>query len=306
MKILFTGATGVLGKASVPVLVADGHDVTGVYRSDPEREWLDGVGARPAKVDLFNPSAVQQAMAGIDTVIHFATSIPPQSAMSKRSSWVMNDRLRSTATRYLVDAAIRNDVDRFIQQSIAFVYADGGDDWLDESATIEPVWEVLNSALDAEREVRRFRSADRTGVVLRLARLYGPGAASHDYIESVRSRSLPVIGKGANYVSSIHVADAATALAAAITAPDGVYNIGDDTPMRSGESLRALAGALSAPEPRRIPGWLASLALRGAARMLTVSHRVKNEAFKLATGWKPAYPSAAEGWMNIVGAARGD
>jgi nucleoside-diphosphate-sugar epimerase len=85
MKIMFTGATGVLGKASVPLLVADGHDVTGVFRSDLEKRWLEAVGARPARVDLFDPAATSQAMSGMDTVIHFATAIPPQRSMRKRS-----------------------------------------------------------------------------------------------------------------------------------------------------------------------------------------------------------------------------
>jgi nucleoside-diphosphate-sugar epimerase len=224
--------------------------------------------------------------------------------MGKRQNWAMNDRLRSEATRHLVDAAMKREVERFIQQSVVFVYADGGEDWLDESSSIEPVWDVLDSALGAEAEVDRFRTHGGLGVVLRLARLYGPGAASHEYVESVRSRSLPIVGKGDNYVSSIHVFDAATALAAAIAAPDGTYNIGDDLPMRSGENLRALVAALGAPDPRRIPKWLAKLALRKAAEILTVSHRAKNDAFKSATGWQPGFPSAVEGWLDIVGATQ--
>lgn len=301
MKILFTGATGVLGRASMPLLVADGHDVTAVYRSEPEKEWLDQVGARPEKVDLFDPAAIHGAMAGVDTVIHFATSIPSQAAMGKRRSWDMNDRLRSEATHHLVNAAMKNEVERFIQQSVVFFYADGGEDWLDESSPIEPVWDALDSALDAEAEVDRFRTHGGIGVVLRLARLYGSGAASHEYVESVLSRSLPIIGRGDNYVSSIHVSDAATALAAGTAAPDGTYNIGDDVPMRSEENLMALVTALQAPEPRRIPRWVAKLALRKSAELLTVSHRVKNDAFKSATGWQPSFPSAVEGWLDVVG-----
>ena len=220
--------------------------------------------------------------------------------MRKRQSWVMNDRLRSQATNHLVSAAIRSEVQRFIQQSVVFVYADGGDTWLDESSPIEPVWDVLDSALDAEAEVDRFRNHGGVGVVLRLARLYGPGAASQEYVRSVRSRSLPIIGKGDNYVSSLHVSDAATAVAASIGAPDGVFNIGDDTPMRSEDNLMALVELLEAPPPRRIPKLLARLALGRASGMLTISHRVNNDAFKSATGWQPGFPSAVEGWLDVA------
>lgn len=305
MKILFTGATGVLGQASLPLLVAEGHDISGVFRSDAKKEWLEAVGARPVRVDLFDPASISRAMSGMDGVIHFATAIPPQRAMRKRSAWKMNDRLRSTATANLVDAALVNGVERFVQQSIVFAYADGGDRWLDESAPVDPVWEVLDSALTAESHVARFRAAGGTGITLRLSRLYGPGRASGDYIASVRDRKLPIIGRGDNYVSSIHVDDAATALAGALAAPDGTYNVSDDIPMRSSDNLRALAGALGAPPPQRVPGWLAAIAVGRVAAWLTVSHRISNRAFRDATGWAPAFPSAAEGWARSV-ARQGD
>lgn len=300
MKILFTGSTGVLGRASVPLLISDGHDVVAAYRSETDATWLDEMGARPTKVNLFDRESVDQAMAGIDTVVHFATAIPPQSSMAQRSSWDMNDRLRSKATGILVDAAIDHGVGKFVQESISFLYADGGDDWLDESAPIGPVWDVLDSALTAESHIDRFRESGGQGVVLRLARLYGPGRASGQYVDAVRSRSVPLVGKGTNYVSSIHTADAATALAAAMSAPDGTYNVTDDEPMRSVENLATLVEILGAPEPRRLPMWMARSVLRGATGMLTVSHRVSNRAFKSATGWQPAFPSTAQGWEDVV------
>ena len=45
MKILFTGATGVIGRRAVPHLIAAGHDVAGVARSAVDHSWLDGIGA---------------------------------------------------------------------------------------------------------------------------------------------------------------------------------------------------------------------------------------------------------------------
>lgn len=111
---------------------------------------------------------------------------------------------------------------------------------------------------------------------------------------------MPIVGRGDNFVSSLHVADAATALRASLYAPNGTYNIGDDTPMGSVDNLRCLVEALGAPNPRRIPKWVGTLAMRKAAKLLTISHRVCNESFKQATDWRPSFPSAADGWTDIV------
>ncbi|HEX6219850.1 MAG TPA: NAD-dependent epimerase/dehydratase family protein [Acidimicrobiia bacterium] len=300
MKILFTGATGVVGRAALPHLSVAGHDVIAVYRSETDRAWLEGLGARPVAVDLFDPDAVGSVVSGVDTVAHFATSIPSQNDMRKRASWDTNDRLRSTATAYLADAALDHGVRRFIQESISFVYADGGEKWLDESAPIEPAWDVLDSALTAEEHVARFRSGGGAGVVLRMARLYGPGEVSGEFIEAVRNRAVPIIGTGANYVSSLHVDDAGTAVVAALTAPDGVFNVADDEPMRSADNLRALSEVLGAPPPRRIPSIMARIALGRAARLLTISQRVSNRAFREVTGWTPEHANARQGWGASV------
>ncbi len=304
MKILFTGATGVIGRAAVPLISAAGHDVTAVSRADSERHWLEEVGARPVAIDLFDRDAVVSTTSGTDVVFHFATAIPPQAAMTKRARWLMNDRLRSEATANLVDAAIANGVQRLVQQSVTFFYADGAQDWLDESAPIDPVWDVLDSALDAEDHLARFNETGGEAVILRLARMYGPGSASADYVEAVRSRKLPIIGKGDNYVSSVHSSDVATALLAGLSAPPGTYNVADDEPMVSAEVVRSLADELGAPPPRRIPGQLARLALGKAVGLLNVSQRVSNRTFKEATGWQPRFPSARDGWANVVAADR--
>lgn len=302
MKILFTGATGVLGRATVPVLLSAGHDVTAVARSQTDREWLQGLGARPVEVDLFDPDSVDIAVAGADAVVHFATSIPSQKRMTKREAWASNDRLRSDATRLLVDASLTHGVDRFVQQSITLPYADGGDEWLDEESPIDPGWDVLDSALDAERQVERFSREGGTGVTLRLSRVYGPGPASREYLAGIEARKIPVIGKGDTYVSSIHVDDVATAVAAAMTASDGVYNVTDDLPVTAAAYNDSLAEVLGAPRPRRVPSFLARLILGDALALLTTSQRVSNRKFRTATGWAPAFPSVIEGWRHVIAA----
>ena len=300
MKVLFTGATGVVGRVAVPLLVRAGHEVTAVCRSDEGRDWLQRVGARPAEIDLFDEDEVDSATRGIDAVVHFATKIPSLAQMVKVEPWAMNDDLRDRVTGLLVDAAHANGVGRFIQQSITFFYADGGSEWLDESAPLDTSFTPLASAVAAEGHVDRFRDGGGAGISLRLARFYGPGEVSREYVEAMRMREIPMVGQGANYVSSLHIDDAATALAAALDAPDGTYNVGDDEPVPSVVYIDTLAELLSAPRPRRIPGAAVRLALGKAASLVRPSQRVSNRKFREATGWAPAHRSVVEGWRDVL------
>lgn len=300
MKILFTGATGVLGRVALPMLAADGHEVTAAIRPGSNRPAPAGTTVQ--HVDLFDPEAVRRAVAGHDAVIHYATAIPSGEVMAKREAWRLNDRLRSEATRLLVDAAIETGVETFIQESVSFLYADGGDRWLDEHSPVRTVWEVLDSAVHAEGHVARFTAAGGRGMALRMSRLYGPGDVSHGFLEAVGARSVPIVGGGDNFVSYLHVDDAGSATVAALrAAAAGVFNVSDHMPIRAGHDLRLVASLLGAPEPRRVPYPAARMAGK-AARMLSVSHRVSAARFRDVTGWTPVHSSVEDGWPAVVAA----
>lgn len=303
MKVLFSGATGVIGRGAVPLLAAAGHHVTGVSRDRRGSAWLDSVGASSIDVDLFDQASVSRAVEGNDAVCHFATSIPPFTRMKKASAWAMNDRLRDEATANLVEACIARGVGRFIQESVTFFYADGADDWLDEASPVRPASPILLTALSAEEHVQQFTEAGGTGISLRLARLYGPGKASAETVAAVRARKAPVVGSGDNYVSSLHTSDAGTAVVAAMAVPAGAYNLADDEPVTARRYVESLAEELGAAKPRRVPRWLARTATGVMLPLLTISHRVSNRAFKDVTGWAPNHRSVVEGWGDVVAAS---
>jgi nucleoside-diphosphate-sugar epimerase len=193
-RLLITGGTGVLGRALRPHAEAAGHEV-----AMPRHEELD----------LFDPSAVADAVRDVDGVLHLATRIRPVEQLSDPDAWRENDRLRADASRILVDAAIASGVAVYVQPTVAFVYPTEGP--VSEDTPVGEVSPLLHSALAAEQQTERFARAGGRGVVLRMGLLDGPGTGEYP----------PLVGLGA----TLHVSDAGRALLAALSLPSGIYNV---------------------------------------------------------------------------------
>lgn len=301
MRVFVAGASGVLGRRVVPLLVAAGHDVSALARSDGRAALLGGLGATPVRAEVFDPDAMVRAVAGHEVVCNLATHIPATKSMAMPGAWAENDRIRSEGSRNLVDGALAAGAARYVQESIAFLYRDGGEGWLDESSPIDPIAN-LRSAPVAEANAARFSASGATGVILRFAAFYGPDSnATLDMIRLARRRIALGAGPDA-YMSSITTDDAAAAVVSSLAAPAGLYNVGDDEPVTRRDFFAALAGALGVGPSRIAPAGLARLG-GSKASVLVRSQRVSNGAFVEATGWKPAQRSVREGWPVVVAAA---
>lgn len=166
---------------------------------------------RHSELDLYDEAAVRQALDGVDAIYHLATRIPPPQAQGQAGAWDENDRLRSEASRILVEAALASNVSLFVQPSVTFVYPPEVP--ADEDTPVTPAAN-LGSMIAAERQCRRFTDAGGRGVVLRLGLLWGPGTGS----DAPNNR----------YGATLHVADAGSALLAALDLPAGIYNVVSD------------------------------------------------------------------------------
>lgn len=302
MKVFLTGATGVAGRLTVPTLVAAGHDVRAVCRRDDAAATLRAVGAEPVAVDLFDPAAVEAAVVGAEAVIHLATNVPPMRRAARPSGWEVHNRLRVEATRNLVDGARRVGAARFVKESITFVYRDAGDAWIDEDAPLVDPLGPLAPTRTGEEIALGFGEDGGEAVVLRFGLFYG-GSGNRGTEENrklARFGRSQVAGRPEAFLSSIHCADVATAVSAALAAPGGVYNVVDDEPMRRADFLAAFGGAFGLRPPRPTPTWLMKLAGGAAAAALVASQRVANRRFRDATGWAPQFASAREGWAAVA------
>ncbi len=159
----------------------------------------------------------------------------------------------------------------------------------------------MRAALQGEAEVARFSDTGGRGVVLRFAGFYGGDAPStYETINLVRRRLLFQIGPGDNYFSSIYVPDAGRAVAAAVTAPAGTYNVCDDQPVLFREYLQTMASAAGAKKPLRLPAFLGKPMFGQVWGYFSRSQRVSNAKLKRMSGWEPQVKSVVQGWPFVA------
>src|SRR5262245_55916520 len=106
MRILVTGATGVVGRRVVPRLVEAGHEVSASTRSRERRRGMERIGARSVEFDLFDRESVKRAVAGQEVVVNLATHMPASTLQAFLPwKWHENDRIRREGARLLAEEA---------------------------------------------------------------------------------------------------------------------------------------------------------------------------------------------------------
>lgn len=295
MRIFITGASGVIGRRVVPLLVEAGHQVTAVGRSPEKLAALAKVGAEPATLDLFDARGVRRALEGHDAVINLATHMPPSMArMMLPGAWRENDHVRREGSAILVDAAIDAGVGRFIQESFAPAYPDRGEAWIDETTLLAPV-RYNRTILDAEASAARFAASRDAGVIVRFAAFYGPDAFTvRESADMVRRGWSPLPGSPDAFISSISHDDAAAAVVAVLDAPSGIYNVSDDEPVTRRVYATVIADAIGVPTPRPLPGWATRL-MGSKGELASRSQRISNHKLRTGTKWWPRFRSVREG-----------
>jgi nucleoside-diphosphate-sugar epimerase len=307
MKVLVAGATGAIGRQLLPRLVAAGHDVVGMTRSDSKRALLRELGAEPVVANALDPDQVADAVARTkpEVIVHQLTSITVFDMRNFDRSFALTNRLRTEGTDYLLSAGQAMGVRKFVAQSaVYFIYARTGGPVKNEDDPLDPTpVRDLHESLAAIRHLEQaVVGAEWTeGIALRYGAFYGPGtslAPGGEQFELVRQRKFPVVGSGAGVWSFVHIADAAEATVAAIEhGRRGIYNIVDDDPAPVSEWLPALAQTLGARRPMRVPRLVGRLlAGEAAVVMMTDARGASNAKAKRELGWHPAHPSWREGF----------
>jgi nucleoside-diphosphate-sugar epimerase len=307
MRVFVAGATGAIGKQLVPRLVASGHEVHGMTRSESKLETLRELGAVPVVADALDPDQVADAVgrARPEVIVHELTAIGALDTRHFDRDFALTNRLRTEGTDHLLAAGQAVSVRRFVAQSYgAWPYVRSGgpvkteDDPLDPTPARE-MRETLRAIRYLEEAVLGAQWTE--GIVLRYGGFYGPGtsmAPGGEFFEAIRNRKFPLVGDGGGVWSFVHVADAAEATVKATEKGQrGVYNVVDDDPAKVADWLPSLARMLGAKQPRRVPRLIARLfAGEAGVVMMTDARGASNAKAKRELAWQPAHPSWRQGF----------
>jgi 2-alkyl-3-oxoalkanoate reductase len=321
VKVFVAGATGVIGRALVPQLVAAGHEVVGMTKSASKQDLVRGLGARPVVADALDPDAVAQAMASVEpeVIVHELTALSGKLSVrfvrhpERSAASIMTNRLRTEGTDHLLASGRAVGAQRFVAQSIAaFRFGQTGGPLQTEADPLDPdppaaLRTGQAAILHVEQAVTTIEWGE--GLALRYGAFYGPGtgfslAPDAVMAAAIRKRRFPLVGGGGGVWSFVHIEDAAAATAAAVErGRPGMYNVLDDEPAPVREWLPLLANALGAKPPRRVPRWLGRLAAGEMATVMMTDMWVgaSNAKAKRELGWQLRYPSWRQGFAQGLG-----
>ena len=254
--ILITGPTGAVGPSVVEAFHEAGYKIRTLSLSVPK------TGIFPADVesrvgDVTDPSAIQEALSGVDTVIHMAGLLhinnPPDSMRHEY------ERVNVGGTKTLLESAANAGVKRVVFFSTISVYGSSNSQVLNENSDLKPDSLYAQTKLAAEQVILSTKRADGRpiGTVLRLAAVYGPRVKAN-YLRLAKSlakgRFIP-IGKGMNRRTLIYDKDVANAALLVAQHPDAagcIFNVSDGTFHSLNEIVGTICEALGRKPPKLI------------------------------------------------------
>ena len=226
MRYLVTGATGLVGRHVVDLLLARGDAVRALVLEASALEDLRRRGVEAIPGDLSGSSDLGPAVAGVDVILHCAGVV--QMGAERRDLWSVNVE----GTERLLASAARAALPRFVYLSSVGVYGRAPAPTT-EDAPKSPVGAYPESKWAAEQALwRRHADDGMPVVVLRPCPIYGPGdrKVSQAIARLGRMPVLPLPHAGRRLADLVYVSDVAEAVLSAASAPAAVgraYNITD-------------------------------------------------------------------------------
>ncbi|MBA3320016.1 MAG: TIGR01777 family protein [Pyrinomonadaceae bacterium] len=297
MKIIVSGATGLVGRALLPSLRADGHQVTSLVRKQT------GTGSEV----LWNPAAGQLDAAGLEgyeAIVHLAGENVGEGRWTEEKKQSIRDsRVQGTSLLAGALARLATPPRVFVSASAIGYYGDRGAEVLTEESApgadfLSGVCREWEAAADAARAAGIRVVSLRFGVILSA-----DGGALKKMLTPFKLGAGGQVGGGEQYMSWLTLDDAVGAIKHALSREDlrGAVNVVAPHPATNGEFTKTLGKVLGRPTFFPVPAFAARLAFGEMAdALLLASTRVEPARLK-ATGYQFKHPQLENGLRHTLG-----
>src|SRR3989344_3061087 len=236
MRILVTGGAGFLGSHITNLLIKDGHDVVILDNLKKGYKELVNPKAKLVVGDINDPVKTQEALDGIDAVIHMAGLIVVPESVKYPELYVKNNVLGSVN---LLDCMAKKNVKKIIFSSSACVYGEPKNLPITEDEPLHPDNPYGASKASVEAFLQAYHANHNFDVtILRYFNPYGPGElhnpethAIPNFIKAVLAKKpIPLYWKGEQIRDFIYVEDLASSHTQVLDLSGfNIFNVGTET-----------------------------------------------------------------------------
>lgn len=257
--VFVTGGSGFIGGALIRRLIAAGHQVNALARSDDAATKVAELGATPQRGDLTDPASLATAAAGAELAFHAAAWL------DRNGTWADYTKSNVDGTRNVLDACRTANVRRLIHVSTEAVLIAGKPLVnVDETSPLRPDSRAPYPATKAKAEQVVRAAENLETVIVRPRFVWGAGDTSvlPNLVAAVKSGRFAWIGGGTHLTATTHIDNTVEGLvlAAERGKPGETYFVTDGEPVQFRAFLTELLDTQGVKAPSRsLPYWLASL-----------------------------------------------
>jgi nucleoside-diphosphate-sugar epimerase len=252
MKVLITGATGLLGGHLIKELQERGEDIRALVLPVENADRLLKQGVEVVQGDVTDASTLKPAVTDVELVFHLAGMMGVWRPLADYRL------VNVTGSVNLYQAAQKAGVRRYVHTSSHTVYGLGYGRWLTETDALRPDPDPYSiSKAEGDRLMQRLMLTSKVEtVILRPGTFFGPGDRLHfgRMAQKVKDGKGVILGRGENALPFCYVTDVVQGFLLAAYhehAPGNVYNITNDHPLTQQEMFDAIAEAVGGTRPTR-------------------------------------------------------
>ena len=252
MRVLITGATGLLGGHLIKELRQRGEDIRALVLPVENADKLEKQGVEVVRGDITDAGTLEPAVQDVELIFHLAGMMGVWRPLADYRL------VNVTGSENLYKAAQKAGVRRYVHTSSHTVYGLGYGRFLTENDALRPDPDPYSlTKAEGDRLIRRLmlNSAVET-VILRPGTFFGPGDRLHfgRVAQKMKDGKGVIIGRGDNALPFCYVTDVVQGFMLAAyheNAPGNVYNITNDLPLTQLEMFNAIADAVAGVRPTR-------------------------------------------------------